>query len=67
MLLGHVVELDPLAMFLNCLGESSLNYMSALHTSTDSQCELPMLTGMWILACENRAPTLRSPQRLRFP
>ncbi len=28
MLLGHVVKLDPLAMFLNCLGESSLSYRS---------------------------------------
>ena len=28
MLLGHVVKLDPLAMFLNCLCESSLSYRS---------------------------------------
>ena len=28
MLLGQVVKLDPLAMFLNCLGESSLSYRS---------------------------------------
>ena len=30
MLLGQVVKLDPLAMFLNCLGESSLSYKQSV-------------------------------------
>ena len=37
MLLGHVVKLDPLAMFLNCLGESSLSYT----TQSEKQAESP--------------------------